>query len=168
MPSFGPASDKRKNTCRQPIRRVLDLAIQVFDFSVLCGIRGKKDQHQAFVEGNSKLDWPSGQHNNSLLPEIPDDLSVLAEDQKSHAVDVQPYPAPIDTDELTAKLAAGGMTRKQILALLHDWARTYYLAGLLKGIAHALSIPWRQGINWDGDSDFEDQTFDDAPHNESR
>ena len=59
----------------------------------------------------------------------------------SRAVDVAPY--PIDWN---------------------DRERFYYLAGLIMGIAKIKGIPLRWGGDWDRDTDFADNTFDDLPH----
>lgn len=59
----------------------------------------------------------------------------------SMAVDIVPY--PIDWN---------------------DWNRFYHFAGYVKGVADNLGIKIRSGIDWDGDNDFKDQTFNDAPH----
>jgi hypothetical protein len=59
----------------------------------------------------------------------------------SMAVDVVPY--PIDWN---------------------DWNRFYHFAGYVKGVADSLGIRIRSGIDWDGDNDFNDNTFNDAPH----
>ena len=48
-----------------------------------------------------------------------------------------------------------------------DWADTeafYYMAGVIICIASTLGITLRWGGNWDGDSDFHDQTFMDLVH----
>lgn len=59
----------------------------------------------------------------------------------SRAVDIAPY--PIDWE---------------------DKKRFYYLAGLIKGIAHAEGVKIRWGGDWDRDGDFDDQSFNDLPH----
>jgi hypothetical protein len=56
--------------------KVLRMAIQYVDFTVLETHRGKDAQNKAFDEGNSKLRWPCGNHN--ALP--------------SDAADIAPYP----------------------------------------------------------------------------
>lgn len=45
-----------------------------------------------------------------------------------------------------------------------DWDSWYYFTGIVKGIAYALGIKIRQGIDWDGDFDFKDTPSIDAPH----
>lgn len=59
----------------------------------------------------------------------------------SHAVDVAPY--PIDWQ---------------------DSERFYYLAGIFMALAHENGIDLRWGGDWDRDTDFDDQTFNDLPH----
>ncbi len=61
--------------------------------------------------------------------------------EPSLAVDVAPY--PIDWN---------------------DRERFYYLAGLVKAVGRAMGIPVRFGGDWDSDTDFKDQRFDDLPH----
>ena len=53
-------------------------------------------------------------------------------------------------------------------ALIHNIERWALLMGILKGVAHMLQLPIRTGIDWDGDSRTDDQTFDDKPHVELR
>lgn len=62
---FGPASRAQLQTCDARLVRVLEraLAISPVDFRVLVGHRGEHDQHMAFLNGTSKLDWPHGKHN---------------------------------------------------------------------------------------------------------
>lgn len=45
-----------------------------------------------------------------------------------------------------------------------NWARFYYLAGYVLGVAEELHIPLRWGGDWDGDRDIHEQNFDDLPH----
>jgi peptidoglycan L-alanyl-D-glutamate endopeptidase CwlK len=59
----------------------------------------------------------------------------------SQAVDVAPY--PIDWQ---------------------DSERFTLLAGILKGIAHTMSIKLRWGGDWNSNNITKDQTFDDLPH----
>lgn len=59
----------------------------------------------------------------------------------SHAIDVAPY--PIDWQ---------------------DHQRFYYLAGVFMGLAYEAGIDLRWGGDWDRDTEFDDQTFNDLPH----
>lgn len=40
-----------------------DEAPEDMDLTITVGHRGQAEQHRAFVEGNSKLDWPDSPHN---------------------------------------------------------------------------------------------------------
>ncbi len=55
---------------------IMDRAIQVTDFSILCGYRNEQEQEEAFDKGNSKKHYPDSKHNQN--PSI--------------AVDLAPYP----------------------------------------------------------------------------
>lgn len=90
MPAFSPTSLHKLSTVHPDLRRVLERAIKVTDFAVLCGHRGQAEQAAAFLGGTSNAEWPNSRHNS--LP--------------SEAVDVAPY--PIDwKDEKRFYLLAG-------------------------------------------------------------
>lgn len=76
MPKFGSASQKQLATCHPDLQRVLNEAIQIVDFVVVEGHRGKEAQNAAFAKGLSKLPYPKGNHN--ALP--------------SRAADIAPWP----------------------------------------------------------------------------
>jgi peptidoglycan L-alanyl-D-glutamate endopeptidase CwlK len=76
MPSFSKTSKSRLKQCDTRLRNVLNEAIKYYDFSVLCGHRGKKEQDDAFNAGASKVKYPNSKHNK----------------EPSLAVDVAPYP----------------------------------------------------------------------------
>lgn len=59
----------------------------------------------------------------------------------SKAVDIAPYPIRWD-----------------------DLPRFYYLAGIIKAIAHTRGIAIRWGGDWDSDGDFRDNRFNDLVH----
>jgi len=46
----------------------------------------------------------------------------------------------------------------------NELRKCYYLAGVIKAIAHFNNIGVRFGGDWDGDNDFSDQTFNDLLH----
>jgi hypothetical protein len=74
--SFGTRSTLALESCVEPLQLVAHRAIQIIDFSVLCGHRGREAQDDAFEAGASKLRWPHSIHNR-----IP-----------SEAFDLAPYP----------------------------------------------------------------------------
>ena len=63
---------------------------------------------------------------------------------KGWAVDVTPYPVDFDS--------AKGINRH------------YYMAGILRGIAHMMKISVRSGADWDSDGEIKDQKFNDLVH----
>lgn len=82
MPSFGKHSRECLDTCHPDIVRVLERAIQEYDFSVIEGHRTKEKQDEYFKSGASKVRYPGSYHNS--LPSL--------------AVDIVPY--PIDWTDL--------------------------------------------------------------------
>jgi len=81
-----------------------DIVLQIKDHSVIKGHRGEEEQHQAFVDGNSELDWPDGNHN--AYP--------------SKAQDVQAYPFPEKESE----------QREEQLYLLGLYKGVAYMRGI--------------------------------------
>lgn len=76
MPTFSTASRRQLATCDPKLQRVLEEAIQFYDFTIIEGHRGKEAQNAAYAKGTSKVRFPHGKHNS--LP--------------SRAVDLAPYP----------------------------------------------------------------------------
>ena len=75
MPSFGAGSKAQLASLHPDLQRLMNEAIKYVDFTIICGFRNQEDQHKAFVDGYSKLDWPNGEHNKN----------------PSRAVDVVPF-----------------------------------------------------------------------------
>ena len=82
MPSFGKQSQKKLDECHPDIQRVLNRAIKIIDFSVICGQRSVEDQQIAFREGRSELDGITKKSKHNYVP--------------SKAADILPYPAVIN------------------------------------------------------------------------
>ena len=125
MPVFGKVSKANLASCHPDLQRLANEVIKYVDHSITCGHRGQDEQHKAFVEGKSKLDWPKGEHNK--LP--------------SMALDFAPY--PINWNDAEAFTL---------------------LAGVYFGVACALGIKVRLGIDWDGDFNILEHSFKDRPH----
>lgn len=87
MPVFGEASQQQLVTCDPRLQKILGMAIQYVDFSVIEGHRGQDAQEAAYAKGLTKLHWPHGNHNAT----------------PSRAVDVAPY--PIDWSDKTTAVA---------------------------------------------------------------
>ena len=83
MPKFSNASKQRLATCHPDLQAVCNELIKQYDFSVLCGRRGEKEQNEAYKKGTSNVRFPNSAHNKT----------------PSLAVDIAPY--PIDWDNLS-------------------------------------------------------------------
>jgi len=79
---FGRRSRKNLSTADGRLQELAYIVLKIKDHSVIKGHRNQREQHTAFIEGHSELDWPNGKHN--ALPSL--------------AIDVQTYPLP-DTDQ---------------------------------------------------------------------
>ena len=134
MYSFGKKSLAKKAQLHPDLAHVLDLAIQVIDFSIIEAWRSKEDQNKYYDQGRSKLRWPKSKHNTkSNKP------------GKVLAVDILPYPGGWDTSEENMK-------------------KFYFLMGIIKGIAGIEGIKVRFGLDWNSNNVFSDQSFHDLPH----
>ena len=80
MAKFGKRSEEKLATIDPQIVEVLRDAIEVYDFTIVCGARSKEVQNEAFATGASKKQWPDSKHNVEL-PGL-----------YSEAVDVAPWP----------------------------------------------------------------------------
>lgn len=76
MPKFSMKSQGNLANCDQRLKDIFNEAIKVYDFSIIYGHRGQKEQDESFAKGHSKLKWPQSKHNK--LP--------------ATAVDAAPYP----------------------------------------------------------------------------
>lgn len=82
MPTFGKRSQEILGQLVEPLQQVLLEAIKVVDFALVCGFRDEASQHQAFKDGNSKLDWPLSKHNH--YPSMAVDLVKYSEGKISY------------------------------------------------------------------------------------
>jgi len=76
MYKFSQKSLTRLTTVDKRLVRLLNIAIQYIDFSILEGHRNETRQQRMYSEGKSKVQFPNSKHNR----------------QPSQAVDIAPYP----------------------------------------------------------------------------
>ena len=76
MPKFSKISKERLSTCDSRLQEIMNELIEFYDFSVLCGHRGKEAQEEAVAKGTRSLHWPNSKHNT--VPSL--------------AIDIAPYP----------------------------------------------------------------------------
>ncbi len=93
MPSFSKISQQRLNTVDPRLRAVIVEVIKLYDFSVICGHRGKEKQDAAVAAGMSKVNYPDSKHNT-----VP-----------SKAIDIAPY--PIDWNDRERFVYLAGMVK---------------------------------------------------------
>lgn len=89
MPSFGEKSKKLLAEAHPDLQKVMNEAVKHFDFSVICGYRGKADQEKAFNEKRSKAHFGQSPHNF----------------KPSRAVDITPF--PLDWNDIPSFDAMG-------------------------------------------------------------
>jgi hypothetical protein len=144
---FGKASLRQFDTLHPILMDIFKEAIKQVDFSILEGRRTVEQQEINVAKGVSKT------LDSKHIPRFID--GIYDRDGYSHAADIVPYqiginpwPLPTDRDEVKKK----------------KLYRFYFLQGILYSIAHSAGIEIRQGIDWDRDLNFFDQTFDDMGH----
>ncbi len=115
MSRFSEKSLARLATCDPHLQEICHEAIEIFDFTVLCGHRGGDDQARLFEQGRTKLKFPFSKHNK--FP--------------SQAIDIVPYPIDWDDDGRFCVLAGimfGIAASKGIkLRWGHDWNQNWQL-----------------------------------------
>lgn len=142
MPTYhySETSRARLATCHPDLQRLFYAVLVGRDHTILCGRRTRAEQDAAYAAGNSKKRWPGSKHNvaDEAGNEIPGGLSL--------AVDAAPYFA--EAPHIRWKSD-------------RSWA---HFAGYVQGVALALGIRIRCGIDWDSDFDLEEEKFVDAGH----
>jgi peptidoglycan L-alanyl-D-glutamate endopeptidase CwlK len=134
MYKYSKISKQRWSTLHPDLQLSCQCLLHKFDHSILAGYRNIFDQNTAYEKGYSTKKFPNSKHNQ----------------QPSIAVDIAPYPR--DSNEESDKQRFVWMAAK-----LDDIVEELLHLGL---ISHRL----RWGRNWDGDSDFSDQTLYDFGH----
>lgn len=89
MYKFGAKSKARMSTCDERIQEILNEAIKLVDFTVLCGHRGESAQNELYEAGMTKVRYPNSRHNKT----------------PSQAVDVAPWPIDWQDRERFSHLA---------------------------------------------------------------
>ena len=146
---LGIESTRQLETCDNKLQDVLYAAAETMNFSVLEGKRSIKRQADLVDAGYSKT-----RHSRHVFP-----MGKL-----SLAVDIAPWP-------LEWPQKPRGLTKllwRLVRKYTKQAARFYFLMGYIKCVSEHQGVELRFGADWDGDMDFEDQTFDDLGHIELR
>lgn len=124
MPRFSRESLEKLGTCHKELRDLCHEAILLFDFSVLCGYRGKEEQNSLFEEDLTKVKWPNSYHNR-----FPSD-----------AVDLAPWPIDWNNRERFFFLAGimTGLARERKIKLTWGgaWLGTLNKKGGFDDLGH--------------------------------
>lgn len=153
MPSFGAKSTAKLETADPRLIRVFKTVVPHWDCQILEGLRTPQRQLILFKEGKSKVDGTRKRSKHNFSP--------------SRAIDAAPFyateggvvwppqrPEEADVEELTKWHA----THTKVVA------RYYAFAHYVQAVGMTLGIPIRLGADWNGNRDFNDQTFDDLVH----
>lgn len=73
--SLSPTSLQRLSGCHTDLQRLVLVIAERMPIAVVCGYRGQLEQHEAFMDGKSKLDWPNSKHNS--VPSLAVDIAPL-------------------------------------------------------------------------------------------
>ncbi len=79
MPLYSRTSQSKLDTCEGKLIVLFERVIIRHDCTILCGVRSKEAQQEAFDSDRSQKTWPNSMHN-------------VEDDGLSMAVDVAPYP----------------------------------------------------------------------------
>ncbi len=135
MPSFGTRSLDRLETCVPEIQTVCHEVIEVYDFTVIVGLRGKAAQEEAFNTGHSNAHWPESRHN----VEDPDNPGKEDPNGVSQAIDIAPW-----------------FHTKPHIRWDHE-REFIQLSGYMLQSAASFGIEMRWGGDWDSDHDLYDR-----------
>lgn len=127
------------------------LSVHHPDWLIVCGWRGETEQHEAFLAGRSKVDWPNSQHNRMI------EVSTLEYNVRSTSAAVvkKMVPQSVAVDLAPYPYDAG-----------RDKERLYLIAGYARCLADVEGVPLRIGADWDGDLATLDQKLHDPWHYE--
>lgn len=145
--SYGRSSQAVLATVHHDLQIILTHLIEVYDVQLLQGARSVEEQIRNIRRGVSKT------LDSRHIPR--DSEGRYDPTQPAIAVDLAPYqsgvnPWPLDSDSRVIREKKKG--------------RFYFMQGIIRQIAHTHDIAIRQGVDWDLDNDFLDQSFDDLPH----
>jgi hypothetical protein len=136
MYGFGRSSNAKLETCHPDLKAVANKVMtwQVYDFTIVWGWRGEKDQNQAFLTNASGKRWPESKHN---------------------IIDINGKPQSIALD--FAPWVNNGIPWKDE----HAFA---VLGGMFIAAGAELKLPVRYGGDWDMDGETTDQRLMDWGH----
>ena len=148
---FGHSSSLQLETLHPDLRRVLERAVEIFDFTITEGRRSIDTQIGYLRRGVTRTIDSRHIPRDDDGHYTPDGLAEAA-DLTPYQPGINPWPQRGDPPEVVRKKAR----------------RFYFLQGVLWAVAAELGVDVRLGVDWDTDLDFFDQSFDDLGHIELR
>jgi peptidoglycan LD-endopeptidase CwlK len=150
MPRFSQRSLDNLKDVDPRLVAVYLKAIEVWDCTIIDGIRSVEEQVKNVAKGVSKT--MASKH-------LPDRQSG-----KAQAIDAMPW--DVETRGIPWTQIQKGLDALKRLDGGMEVLEAYCFQSFVAGIAHAEGLKVRQGIDWDSDEDFNDQSFIDIPHTE--
>lgn len=180
MPHFGKTSTTNLEECDLRLQDIAKKVIQILDFSIIEGHRGKDKQDDLFDQRKTKLRYPQSKHNSEpskAFDWVPYPVDWRGEKELQEAI--EKYVASqtniaIAERDMVSFSSMRIMKQKsdealnEIIDIIHNIQKWYLYAGAFRGAAEAMNISVRSGADWDGDGNTWDQTFDDIGHLELR
>lgn len=155
---YGPRSLKRLGTCHPLLQKLMMKVGEIFPTTILEGKRSKEQQEKNVAKGVSKT-------MNSLHLREPAEAVDAAPDGFSWP-SAPKLQRRIQSITGTLKPDQRAEIDALVQAYVKEVGRWYYWAGCVLGVAKMLGIAIRQGVDWNGNRDIDDQSFDDLPHTE--
>lgn len=149
MPKFGDNSKRNLATCHGDLQTIFNKVVETFDCTVVYGHRDVKLQQELFQRGRrlSRGEWII--ENRVQVITYCDGVNKKSYHNYSPALAADVVPYPIDWSDMN---------------------RMRYFVGYVKGIAQMLKEEGKithtlvSGMDWDNDTDLNDQRFLDIPH----
>jgi len=160
MPVWSRTSKEILSTAHIALQMLFNRVIQRRDCKVMPdgGARTPGRQIELVGAGASKVSAPLKSKH------VPKNVHGEYDPEgKSLALDIMPYPVDWRGDkELFEAIEAGDM--EEAKEVLENIKRHHNFTGYVMGVADMMKVPVRNGQDWDGDGQFNDQTFIDTPH----
>lgn len=136
-------NEKKLDGVEEELVHLIDIVSSRYPTIILEGFRSKERQKELIKNGKSKKE--DSKHLDGM------------------AVDRSPYPIPFQWGHIDLELIPEE-TRKIIMKQVRELCKFYHYCGYELGVADHLGIKIRQGCDWDGDKEFNDQLFHDLVH----
>lgn len=140
MPEFGARSKKNLEGVHPDLAFLFRQVVKHFDCTITAGLRSDADQAALYAQGRTKPGKIVTQVDG-VTKRSKHQVHETPEGKYAIAVDAAPF--PIDWNDID---------------------RFRHFAGFVLGMAAAYGIPVRSGVDWDGDTELDDQSFMDLPH----